>query len=665
MRDHGVWILLAATFSTGALAAPAAVTCATCHPAIAKTYAQTGMGRAFAAASPANVAQGEYFHTVSQTHYRILERGGEFFQRRWQKGPAGEEINVEELRIDWVMGSGNHARSYLHRTARGTLIELPLGWYADTGVGVSPGFDVERPRTRRFISYRCMSCHNAAPSIPAGNEAPGSDPVFTGSLPQGIDCQHCHGPGESHMAKPARTNIVNPKRFPNERRLEVCMQCHLETTSSPIPSAIVKFDRGPFSFQPGEKLENYLLAFDHAKGTGHDGKFEVVGSVYRLRQSRCFLESKGRMLCESCHNPHRAPRGAEAVTQYDAACRQCHATVEHRTAKTAAKTNCAGCHMPKRRAEDTAGLVITDHLIQRGPVAGNLTAKFRDRPPEQYLGEVVPYYPVPMNDPLYVAVAQVGMKNNLDGGLPRLIEQIAQRKPSNPEFYMVLGEGLLSRNRTREAIAAFERATQLGPKSVRAWRGLAAADTAKAREHLLKALSIAPDDAITWHKLGMVERSPERIRQAIRLDPSLPDQQRSLAEVLFENGKRVEAQAAVADALRTDPYDDAAWALQARLQDMPAAKFSFEEAIRLSPKEPMYAYNYGLALARAGQMEDALKFASRANTLNPALANVHELLGGIHESQRRIADAVREYRRALELDPGLERLKGRLQRLQQ
>ena len=52
--------------------------------------------------------------------------------------------------------------------------------------------------------------------------------------------------------------------------------------------------------------------------------------------------------------------------------------------------------MPKRRAEDTPGMVMTDHLIQRRPPPGNLLAEFRERPPEEYHGEVVPYYPSPL-----------------------------------------------------------------------------------------------------------------------------------------------------------------------------------------------------------------------------------------------------------------------------
>ena len=66
-------------------------------------------------------------------------------------------------------------------------------------LGMSPGSDSDHPRTRRFISYKCIFCHNGIPRIPTGHEAPGSDPVFTGDLPEGIDCQRCHGPGGNHV----------------------------------------------------------------------------------------------------------------------------------------------------------------------------------------------------------------------------------------------------------------------------------------------------------------------------------------------------------------------------------------------------------------------------------------------------------------------------------
>ena len=78
-------------------------------------------------------------------------------------------------------------------------------------------------------------------------------------LPLGIDCQRCHGPAQRHVdlasraganAEEIRAAIVNPKRLSPDREAELCLKCHLETTSGPLPKAIRKFDREPFSTRP-------------------------------------------------------------------------------------------------------------------------------------------------------------------------------------------------------------------------------------------------------------------------------------------------------------------------------------------------------------------------------------------------------------------------------
>jgi hypothetical protein len=350
MTRIALWLFLAAVLQSFRLAAqiPSSNTyvdertCASCHGQIAQDYLQTGMGRSLFRPTPANTVEdytgnNQFYHPLSDTHYAMTIRDGAYYQRRWQIGFGGKETNIEESRIDYVLGSGNHARSYLHRTARGTLIELPLGWYAEKGGfwGMSPGFDSGHPATRRLISYECVFCHNGYPRIPAGHDAPGSEPVFAGDLPEGIDCQRCHGPGGNHVraaqavgaaGERIRAGIVNPARLSPKQRIDLCLQCHLEPTSAAIPAVIRRFDRAPFSFTAGESLDAFLLTFDHAAGAGRDGKFEIVGSsAYRLRQSRCFLESKDALTCETCHDAHRAPRGAEAVRHYSEACRSCHA----------------------------------------------------------------------------------------------------------------------------------------------------------------------------------------------------------------------------------------------------------------------------------------------------------------------------------------------------
>src|SRR5580700_6737929 len=87
--------------------------CAPCHREIAVNYARTGMSRSFYSPSPANTTENfaktpEYYHALSDSHYSMAVRDGEYFQRRWQLDADGKEMNVEELKIDYVMGSGNH-----------------------------------------------------------------------------------------------------------------------------------------------------------------------------------------------------------------------------------------------------------------------------------------------------------------------------------------------------------------------------------------------------------------------------------------------------------------------------------------------------------------------------------------------------------------------------
>src|SRR5262249_43502735 len=153
------------------------------------------------------------------------------------------------------------------------------------------------------------------------------EPVVAAKLPEGIDCQRCHGPGADHVRKAEegampeeiRKAIVNPARLNPEREMEVCMQCHLETTSFRLPNAIVRYERGPFSYKPGEPLPDFMLHFD--KLSAADDRFEIAGAAYRLRQSKCFLKSAAALRCTTCHNPHDIPRGEEAAKHYTQACR--------------------------------------------------------------------------------------------------------------------------------------------------------------------------------------------------------------------------------------------------------------------------------------------------------------------------------------------------------
>lgn len=644
--------------------------CAACHQGIYETYRHTGMARAFYSPSPESFPNPRaYFHEASGIWFQTVQKDGAFYQRSWQIGYSGREENAQELKVDYVMGSGNHVRTYLHRTVREILIELPLAWYAEKGGtwAMNPGFDVDHPPIGRKVGYDCMFCHNGYPSIPVGHEHAGAEPVFTSPLPEGIDCQRCHGPGGDHVRaaqipgiKPEdiRRSIVNPKRLPAALRIEVCEQCHLETTSSPLPNAVRRFDRGPYSYRPGEPLSAFILFFDHAPGSGRDDKFEIVSSAYRLRKSQCFLRSNGALTCTTCHNPHDIPHGSGAADRYNAVCRQCHSTIQ--ASAHPVDKNCISCHMPKRGAEDVVHGIMTDHLIQRRPAA-NLLAEIPERHGNAYRGEVVPYGD---SDDLYTAFAQVAQKSNLDAGIPRLEAQIVKRQPSNAEFYLELGDAFCNTNQYQKAVEPYQEAIARRPGSALLLRRLANAlkgsgQPQQALDALLRATRSEPSDAEAWYDLGLLQSDIGQkqealvsLRKSTELDPELAAAQNSVGAVLAEMGQFDLAEAAFRASLRIEPSLGVA---NANLANLLAAKNELAEAVwhyRQSSGKAADQFNYGVTLVRMNRMADAEKHIVAALKDDPNLPEAHDVLGGLLENRGRVDAALAEYREAVRLRPG-------------
>ena len=110
---------------------------------------------------------------------------------------------------------------------------------------------------------------------------------------------------------------------------------------------------------------------------------------------------------------------------------------------------------------------------------------------------------------------------------------------------MVLGDAWLSAGKPRDAIAAYRQAVRLAPRR----RGRFARSPPALRERrsagqaadVLKRALASRRRPVTWHRSGMLDlasdelRRVEKIRKAIELDPSLPDQSRTLAEILYRN----------------------------------------------------------------------------------------------------------------------------------
>lgn len=471
----------------------AANDCLPCHTAIAEAFAKTGMGRSITVRPAAK--PGTFSHPLSGRHYTIADGR----MKRHQLGPGGEEVNVIEKTIDFAIGSGNHAVTYASRTANGLLLELPVSWYSqEKAYFMSPGYDrADHFDMRREVTEACLFCHSDS------------------AQPAAITCRRCHGDAAAHLAKPGRGNIYNPKQSS-----EVCFQCHLETESMGIVDSLRKPGRDVFSYRPGEALADYKLYFDRADPPA--GRFEVNHTAYRMMQSACYQKSGGTLGCVTCHDPHSA-RAREA-------CGACHQS-EHTRAQA---TGCAGCHMPKRKAQDAIHITMTDHWIQRTP-------KFVDplkENHEPYTGKLVSFYT--KADPLLLAIANIRVP---DAASVRLYEQFLQRAPRDVPTLMALGNALIRLDRDGEAEARLRKALELAPRDAGARLALAVAigkqgDVDGALREMKASVALAPDDPYAWLNLGLTQRGLQQfaeaaaaLREAIRLQPDLAVAQQALASL--------------------------------------------------------------------------------------------------------------------------------------
>jgi tetratricopeptide (TPR) repeat protein len=655
--------------------------CATCHAKEAEGYRKTGMGRSFYKPSPDRIVEdftrnNKYYHKASDTWFSMLQRDGKIFQRQYQIGFDGKQTNVLEKPVDYVVGSGNHSRTYLARTAKNTLIELPLAWYAEKGgyFAMNPGYDApDHEGFRRKIGYDCAFCHNAYPAMPAGVQTQGTDAVFPANLPEGIDCQRCHGPGgkhveatRNHAAQAAISgSIVNPAKLTPQRQLDVCRQCHLETTSSPLPNSVVKYDRDIFSYRPGQALEDFKLFFTRENKTD---RVEIASAAFRLDQSQCMLKSNGKLTCTTCHNPHDIKHGQEGAAAYTAACRSCHNSDFNRevaAGKHTASSDCVTCHMPKRRTDDVVHAVMTDHYIQRHKPDRDLLADIPERQ-ETYRGEVKLYYPAALSipsDELYVAAAQVMQSSSLEKGIPRLTAAIASYRPALPQPYLELADALRSAGRCKEAIPVYNEAAVRGPHPVEAVRKQAICTGGS--EAMKKAIALAPDDALTWTQLGIAYvgegRKTEAIaafEKAISLDKEVPEAYNNLGG-LRQTTDPARAEPALREAIRLQPnYAEARNNLAGLLSltdRFDEARFEFEAALRYKANYSFGHYNYGIALARANHFPEAQKQLELALQIEPNSADMHHVLGIIFDAQKLSTEAIAQYREALRIRPDFPR----------
>ena len=355
--------------------------CKKCHSDIYESFLQTGMGKSFDLASK----------TKSSARFGeqevIYDKFSDFFYHPFWKG---DSMKILEFRkdgkdtifkraenVNYIIGSGQHTNSHIFNT-NGYLHQMPMTFYTQKGEwDLPPGFENgNNSQFSRQIGLECMSCHNSYPDFVMGSENKFND------VPNGINCERCHGPGEIHVkektagivvdaTKEIDYSIVNPGKLPVDLQFDVCQRCHLQGNT------VLKEGKSFFDFRPGMKLSDVMTTFLLKYENGEED-FIMASHADRLKMSKCFQKSEENkfkpyqftLTCVTCHNPHVSVKVTDKEV-FNNACKNCHSgktninCSEKQETRDLQQDNCVSCHMPKSGAIDIPHVRITDHFIRK------------------------------------------------------------------------------------------------------------------------------------------------------------------------------------------------------------------------------------------------------------------------------------------------------------
>ena len=544
--------------------------CEACHAPEAASYQRHAMSSSFHRWTPTVRAETALvkplYDGTTGFHYSVIADGDRLFQVEQVLGPTGKRLHELRKPMDYVMGSGNVARTYFTEE-NGRLFQLPLTWYASHGWDFSPGYELNNARFDRLIPDRCLACHASYPE-----RVPHLEGKYAQVRP-GIGCERCHGPGALHVAERQKqapdsggdNTVVNPARLPLERRLDVCEQCHVHTAVTVLREGQTAFD-----FIPSQSLSDHAAFFKVAGG------IDIVSHADRLRQSACFLATRATprpLECATCHNPHAAVPERQTRNQ---TCLTCHSSnvLQREVARASraahtADADCVTCHMPKVQERTVPHGTFTDHWIR---VAGGE----QTRPPVRRNGDgpIEPYYQRDRSGPeaeVYqglgeiIYATQASDARALAAGAARL-ERALQRDTARDDALFVLGVAHEQLGNTTASLRAFERSVRADSNHSERLRALAVAyertvgPPAAVDELYRRALSLQP--ALAWVRAeyadflraqGRREESEEHYRRAITEQPGLAVARFNLGTLLVEMGQPRSGSEAFEQAMQRDP----------------------------------------------------------------------------------------------------------------
>jgi tetratricopeptide (TPR) repeat protein len=589
-------------------------TCQSCHQEIYQSFSQTGMGRSLAKAS-ATRSDADFSHHSpiydkgTDFYYYPFLQGSDIYVKEYRLDAAGDTIHQRTEQIDFIIGSGHHTNSHII-DINGYLYQAPVTYYTqDQKWDLAPGFRTgDNLRFSRALEAECLTCHNHFPE-----QVEGSLNKYS-AVPEGIECERCHGPGEVHArerlagkvvdtSKYIDYTIVNPRDLSRDLQMDLCQRCHLQGV------AVLKDGKSFYDFKPGMHLEEVMNVFLPRYTNSHE-RFIMASQADRLRLSSCYLESD--MTCITCHNPHHSV-ASTSIEQYNQACKNCH-QVKVCSAppsdRKAENDNCSFCHMPPSGSTDIPHVNITDHNISKTNIRGMEKTVSQEEP--TFLG------------------LQLLTKEN-----PTALEMA--------EGYLALYDKFIQSEMMLDSVAYYLETSDASlDEAFDAWvhYHFARQEFQKVVEYAGKKAAVEITDPWSAYRIG---------------------------EAFWQMGAQLSARNYFEKAVQGMPYNldfqEKLGAAQIAFKEIKEAKATFEFIIKEHPKRTAALCNLGFILVNEGKIEEGEALYDEAIALDPdyeqALVNkaAVRMFKGDSSSARRLLQ------RVLELNPGNQQARQALKSL--